>query len=376
MLIFNKLGKEKQPMDKNLFSNKQHSGLKPNLLVTTNENPYINPLSIADKYSEKGELNTQNLTASINESFEWQPTFNDIANILNKANDEEREISGFMNDPTNKDWFKQKSLEQQSYDYFKSINEQAEKDKRTRYEFFGLGAEEIAKANAQERDNLVKKASSGLMSEAEKIAMSRWITTLPFDTTGMTYNQVVAKDRAMTAGIPTVGMGMGAGLGSGGGVAPAPAPADEPIYPEVLEEEEEETGGAGAGAGAGAVAGDGDLDSLPDNYRNIVQTYFKPWSRVDNKRLSQEAFNSINQFKDSFYTLESIETFGRNNKRFVFSDEITETIFEISPDGEVATENESDWALFSDLVTSIGNAFKPSKRSITSFTDVIRIAYR
>jgi hypothetical protein len=111
---------------------------------------------------------------------------------ITKKKMEEQKLKKFALD--NNEVFKEKSLEQLTYNHFKELDDNRKKEQETQYRYFGLSPEEMKTVREKQRDELLNKLATQPLTNSDLRSISKWAASLPFSTNKMTFQEAVALD--------------------------------------------------------------------------------------------------------------------------------------------------------------------------------------
>ena len=193
-------------------------------LYVRNLHPFNNPLTsghpILDPMYSK--LISDGISNSVKDLIEI-PTFSQMEATITKKKMEEQKLKKFALD--NNEVFKEKSLEELTYNHFKELDDNRKQDQETKHRYFGLSPDEMEKVKEKQRDELLNKLATQPLTNSELRSISQWAASLPFSTNKMTFQEAMALDDARRQPVIVsggAGSGDGSGDGSGGGEAKTP----------------------------------------------------------------------------------------------------------------------------------------------------------
>jgi hypothetical protein len=162
-------------------------------LYVRNLHPFNNPLTsghpILDPMYSK--LISDGVSNSVKDLIEI-PTFSQMEATITKKKMEEQKLKKFALD--NNEVFKEKSLEQLTYNHFKELDDNRKKEQETQYRYFGLSPEEMKTVREKQRDELLSKLATQPLTNSDLRSISKWAASLPFSTNKMTFQEAVALD--------------------------------------------------------------------------------------------------------------------------------------------------------------------------------------
>jgi hypothetical protein len=168
--------------------------LKRDNLYVTNTRPYEDPMAMVRPLKDDVIMKSSNAVFNaVQKNFNAEPSFSEIEKMISEQTQKEHELVQFVT--TNFDQFKHKSIKTLTHKYFADLEREKVKAEQLKASYFGLNSQEMAVVREKQRDKLLQRLATEPLSKEEEKSIGMWLSSLPFDSNGMSYKDAVQAEK-------------------------------------------------------------------------------------------------------------------------------------------------------------------------------------